>query len=615
MRVLLKPFLYVSSAWVAALTAPASAQDTGAKTSGTWENAAIWTSGGVPNSSNSVYIGSVYPVGQAASAATVRLGANESAKNVHLGYGSPTNGVLDLGGNKLTITGGLDIGEFGGTGSLTEAGGSFTSASLSMFGSGNSLIFGTADVTGGIDIENGATLTTAATGNITGGGSVANGATLNLGASMNIGSGGINVEGTGATLNLAGQSLTANTLYLGYFLSSAVNFDRGGTPGTLTLNTLDLGNGQNLALIAGDTISGAGGDVNIYTGATLTTATTANISSKSVNIVDGTLNLGANLSIGNQTVNVENGGTLNLAGHTLSASYLLLGLDGTSTVTLDRGSGTPGTLNLGNLFLGNGQDLTLIAGDRINNGDDGVNVTAGATLTTAATANITSNAVNITTGGTLNLGANMSLSGTLNVQDSGSTFNAQDHSITATQLMFGSNGTAAVTVSNLGTVTATDLSVGNGTSVTLHGGDVIGSKIDLASSSVLTVLESSTGTGLTLNGTSASSLTIDPSSMDLIFTSPAPLTPEDWIFRWKDPRTGDWISTLNTMIADGQIDLTLLPGQTYEILDSNGYTYIYGIGGTAVPEPSSLVLASLGLIGLVAARTRKRRAGVGSRPA
>ena len=260
---------------------------------------------------------------------------------------------------------------------------------------------------------------------------------------------------------------------------------------------------------------------------------------------------------------------------------------GSSTVTLNRGSGTPGTLTLGNLFLGNGQNLTLLTGDTISSGDNGVNVTDGATLTTAVVANITNNDVNVTTGGTLNLGASLNLaSGNLNDQDSGSTFDAQGHAVTAMKLLFGSSGAAPVTVSNLGTVTADQLLVGNGTALTLHGGDVIGSKIDLENGSVLTVLESSGGTGLTLNGTSASSLTIDPSSMDLVFTSAAPLTPEDWVFRWMDPSTGgDGVSTLNTMIADGQINLALLPGQGYEVPGSGTDTRT-STGSAGPPSPS-----------------------------
>ena len=56
--------------------------------------------------------------------------------------------------------------------------------------------------------------------------------------------------------------------------------------------------------------------------------------------------------------------------------------------------------------------------------------------------------------------------------------------------------------------------------------------------------------------------------------------------------------------------LTLLPGETYQVADSGGYTYIYGIGGASVPEPSSIVLFCMGTLGvMVAAKWRRRRRG------
>src|SRR6201999_1040301 len=97
-----------------------------------------------------------------------------------------------------------------------------------------------------------------------------------------------------------------------------------------------------------------------------------------------------------------------------------------STVTLNRG-GSGGTLTLGSLYFGNARNLTLLSGDRINSGDNGVNVTHNATLTTASSSNILANAVNVNTGGTLKLGAAMNLNGIINVRDSGSTFDAQNH--------------------------------------------------------------------------------------------------------------------------------------------------------------------------------------------
>jgi hypothetical protein len=595
-RNLVKLFLFVSIAWLATLTGPAFAQVTGANSTGNWNDPTIWTTGLVPASSDNVYIGSTYPTG-AAGTATVTLTEDESASYVYVGYGSPTSGMLDLDGNKLTITNGLTIGDYLGTGIVTEeAGGSFSAANLIMYTDGTSFTFGTSDTTGTIDIENGAALTTTATGNITGGGSVANGSTLNLGASASF-SGGLNVEGAGATLNLDGNNLSVNTLDLGYFFA-AVTLERGsGTPGTLAVNTLNLGNSQNLALIAGDTISGAGGTaniydgatlttasssnittgvnvdggtlnlganlnigsnsmnveasgttlnlngynftaktldlgydsssavtfergtstqgvltlnylylgngqnlslipgdtitgptggVNIYTGAVLTTAATSNINDDTVNVVGGTLNLGAALNITNQPVNAENGAILNLNGYNLTAANLLLGFDGTSTVTLNRGSSTQGqgALSLGFLYLGNSQNLNLISSDTIGLDGDSANIEDSATLTTASSANISS-AVNVETGGTLNLGASLSLSGNLNVQDMGSVFNAQGQAVSASEIFFGSNGTAPVTVSNLGKVTTSQLFVGNGTSVSLHGGDVISNSATVESGGTL----------------------------------------------------------------------------------------------------------------------------------
>src|SRR5580692_7798025 len=100
-RRLVKALIFVLSAWVASVGAAALAQDTGAQGSGNWESASIWTGGTVPNSSNNVYIGSTYPASPpapgAAGTATVTLTAAESADNVNVGYGSPTDGTLDLG--------------------------------------------------------------------------------------------------------------------------------------------------------------------------------------------------------------------------------------------------------------------------------------------------------------------------------------------------------------------------------------------------------------------------------------------------------------------------------------------------------------------------------------
>ena len=343
----------------------------------------------------------------------------------------------------------------------------------------------------------------------------------------------------------------------------------------------------------------------------MTTAAVGNVI-YGANVSGGsTLTLGADLSTSiysNGTSNnvdiQDQGSTLNMGGHSLLTGTLYLGYYGSSSVTLeDRGTITAGTLN-----LGNAQAFTFGAADSVGF----LNLNGGSSVTTAAVGNVIFG-VNVNDGSTLTLGANLSTSfynnGTsnyVNIQDSGSEFDAQGHAITTNNLYLGWNGTAPVNVINLGQVTLINLYVGNGTALTLHGGDVINSQIDLQNGSVLTVQQTN-GIGLTLNGTSSSNLTIDPSSMDLVFTSTAL---DNWDFRWRDPSsTSNWISTIDSMIHDGQIVLSLLPGQSYQVADSGGYTYIYGIGGASVPEPSSIVLLCMGTLGAVVVTKWQRKRG------
>jgi hypothetical protein len=238
-----------------------------------------------------------------------------------------------------------------------------------------------------------------------------------------------------------------------------------------------------------------------------------------------------------------------------------------------------------------------------------VQVSGGSSVTTAAAGNITTggyNESNVQSGSTLTLGANLNMNtGLLNVQDSGSKLDLAGHSLTAYELLLGWNGTSAVTAINAGTISLTNFYMGNGTAFTMHGGDTVSSLISLAGGSTLTVQQTN-GTGLTLNGTSLSSLTIDPSSMDLIFNLN---TAPNWDFRWADPSNGNWISTLDAMIASGQIVITAPQGYTVD--DRGGYTYIDGLFATTVPEPSSLVLGGLAIAGVAIAMRRARRRPIG----
>ena len=334
------------------------------------------------------------------------------------------------------------------------------------------------------------------------------------------------------------------------------------------------------------------------------------------------MTLGTDLNLGTGYLNVEDkNSTLDMAGHSISGTGLFLGWYGSSPVNLlNRGA-----LDLGNLWVGNGMSFDIKSDDQVgvfslSGGTstlranvDTLNLSNGATATTTSAGSITGGAYSmstIATGSTLRLGTDLNLgTGYLNIQDASSTLNANGHAITADGLFVGWYGTSSVDMTNLGKVTLNELYMGNSmaaSTLILHGGDNINNIINLTNASVLTVKETG-GIGLTLNGTSLNSLTLTLSTMDLIFSSTAP---GNWDFRWKDPSaTSNWISTIDTMIHDGQITLTLLPDQSYRVNDSNGYTYIYGIGGASVPEPTSIVLFCMGALGTLVVGTRSRKRG------
>ncbi len=481
---------------LAAWAGPARAQNTGAWATGNgnWETPSIWTTGSVPGSTNNVYIGSASGTTVPANAAlnaTVTLTANESAADVYLGYGNTSSGTLNLGSNTLSVTGTINIGIVGngGTGSITESGGSFTAGGLYLYSAGssiNSYTFGAKDVVGSL-LVNASTATTSATGNVTGGAYVEAGGTLNLGAAMNFyGTGIVDVEGAGSVINMHGHSIGANAVELGY--------------------------------------------------------------------------------------------------------------NGSSAATIEN----QGTISTGNLFLGNGTTLTMGTSDQASD----LTLATKATLTTVAVGNLGGN-VGVYSGSTLNLGATLSVLGNVDVEDTNSAINANGHGISSQNLYVGWFDGVAASLNNVGKVTTEGLFVGYGSSLTLHGGDVVNSSISLTrgSGSTLTV-EQVGGTGLMLNGTSLSDLSIGTGNrMNLIFTSS--LT-SNWDFAWKDPSANaNWISTLDGMITSGEIKITSADG--YHVFDNGGYTYI---AGGAVPEPSSVIMLSLGVLGVAGVMAaRRRRAG------
>ncbi len=564
------------------------------------------------------------------SGSTLNLGAN---MNLAGSLGVEDSGsVLNMNGHTLNAAelflgwsgssavtlqnpGNIDVGSlYVGNGQTFNINASDTVTSFSLSGGSSTLN----NSVGTLNLYNGATATTTATGSVTTNAGVFSGSTLNLGANMNL-AGSLGVEDSGSVLNMNGHTLNAAELFLGWSGSSAVTLQN---PGNIDVGSLYVGNGQTFNINASDTVtsfslSGGSstlnnsvGTLNLYNGATATTTATGSVTTNAGVFSGSTLNLGANMNLAGSLGVEDSGSVLNMNGHTLNAAELFLGWSGSSAVTLQN----PGNIDVGSLYVGNGQTFNINASDTVtsfslsggsstlNNSVGTLNLYNGATATTTATGSVTTNA-GVFSGSTLNLGANMNLAGSLGVEDSGSSLNAQGHGLTAGTLFVGSGGNSSVSVTNLGQVTLANLYVGNsttGSDVTLHGGDVINNLINLQNGSVLTV-EQTSGIGLTLNGTSLSSLTLDPSSMDLIFNLN---TTANWDFRWVDPNGGNWIDTIDGMIASGQ--LVINAPQGYSVVDSGGYTYIMG-SVSSVPEPSSLALACLATAGITVIATWKRR--------
>jgi hypothetical protein len=393
---------------------------------------------------------------------------------------------------------------------------------------------------------------------------------------------------THGTLDLGSHTLNiGNALTIG--LSGGLGTVVEGPGGSFTASAVNVESSNSFTFGAKD----ATAILSVFSGSTATTTAVGNVT-RDVNVFSGsTLNLGANLNLGSSgQLDVENtGSVLNMNGHKISAGTILLGQFGDQAVTLNRG--TPaGSLTATNLYIAQGT-LDLIPADRITN----LNLDNGATVTTAATSNITG-AVNVTSGATLNLGADLH-AGNIDVENTGSVINANGHAISGISLILGHFDTQATTVTNAGPVRVELLLLDHGSTLTVPGGSKATSEVSLSNGSVLTVQQSH-GVGLSLTAASPG-LVIDSSSkMDLVFTSPGP----GWDFRWADPSNGNWISTLQGLIASGQIEVMSPSG--YSVVDRGGFTYIQS--GAPVPEPSTLVLAVAGgVVTTIGLAWRRRR--------
>ena len=483
--------------------------DYGAVSSGTWNNAAIWTSSGGPGVPSNVgpleydnaYIGSNYP-GGAAATAYVALGGDQTVYNLYLGYGSGTSsGTLDLAGNQLAVSAGIYLGWNGGSGTIIENGGSFSTPSLSL-ASSNSLALGAGDaVANNVSLDNASQLTTSAVGNAAGSVSVYGRSTLTLGAPLTLNST-LDVE-ENSTLNMAGNPVSAYSVYLGYNSGQPVTVQ-----GRAAITAVDLEVGYmqfdltssdavtNFYLSSGtSTLNSPVSSLYLSSSAQATTTAAGNVTGSVGLVSSSTLTLGAPMTLSGQ-LDVEQNSTLDMRGNPLSANTVYLGWAYTQPVAvLNRGPITAANLyvyasafdlsasdSVTNFSLGGGTST-------LNSNVSNLYLYAAQAVTTAS-GNVSGTLMLFSTS-TLTLGAPMTL-GSLYVEEY-STLNMAGNPVSANMVDLGYNDGQPVAVQGRAPITAANLEVGN-------------MQFDLSSSDMVTNFSLSSGTSTLYSPVSSLSL-------------------------------------------------------------------------------------------------------------
>jgi fibronectin-binding autotransporter adhesin len=308
-----------------------------------------------------------------------------------------------------------------------------------------------ADVVTNLSLTNTGQMTTAAIGNVTSQATVDTGSTLTLGASMSL-PGTFDLERS-STLNMAGHGLYASAVDLGSIDIQPVSVVNSGpitTPylnvGATAFNLIPSDAVQNLTLSnTASTLLPSGVSVtslSLNISSSATTSASNNVISAVTVASSSLLTLASSMSI-NGTFDLEQGGTLNMAGHGLSATVVEIGSNYLQPVSvINRGPITAPYLDVA------AQPFNLIAADSVAS----LSLASTAQVTTAAIGNVTSS-VTVATSSTLTLGSSMSINGTLDVETS-STLNMAGHGLSATVVEFGANYLQPVTVSGRGPITA-----------------------------------------------------------------------------------------------------------------------------------------------------------------
>ena len=503
------------------------------------------------------------------SASGVYLGWYDNQPVTVLNRGPITTPTLDVGYISLNLTPSDAVTNFGVEGGTTTLGSGVTVSTLNLTTS--------------------AQATTNTVGNVSASVQVFGGSMLTLGTSMTL-SGNLDMRDNYSTLNMAGHSLAASTIYLGWFDGQPVTvLNRGpiATPnlyvGYISLNLTPSDAVTNFNVEGGTTTLGSGVTVstlNLTASAQATTSTVGNVST-SVQVFGGSmLTLGSSMTLSGNLDVRDNPSTLNMAGHPLSASAVYLGwYDNQPVTVLNRGPIATPNLYVGYISLNltpsdavtnfnvEGGTTTLGSGVAVST----LNLTASAQATTSTVGNV-STSVQVFGGSMLALGSSMTLSGNFDVRDNPSTLNMAGHPLSAGAIYLGWYDSQPVNVVNPGAVITNYLYVAGGSSLPLSAqNSVVSSLITISDNSVLTMQQPSGQlTGLTFHGSTSAAMSVNDTSV-LKLTGGSNSGPS-WMFRWQDPVAGTWVSSLSGLITAGRVAVSSSTG--YSLFDDEGYTYI-----------------------------------------
>lgn len=515
---------------------------------------------GFPGPSDNVYIGVGYPFAGWLNSASVDVTTAVSAYDVTLGSGLDTGNLNIDSTGSLTTTFAVNI----YNGALTSSG-SLDSPYLVMFGAQSTAqLMGTFNI-GDISLAAGADLSILGSGGYTNS-IYSTDSFLTIGSSFNAGT----IFMGGGQMNMSAD-LNAGALALGWGGTPTV-FNR--SSGTLTLEALQLYDGSELTLIAGDTVQN---QIIVDAFSTLTVDTPQTMAAISTfGIYGGTLNLNQDVTVGGLTY--ANNPTINRTG---GARITALSLDLLSTNYSMDGSDT-----IINYVLVDNSTFSV---------DTATTLQEGSTAY-SSTINV-NNALNI---GAYNLtlfNSTLNVNAQLNVDSSiigrGGIIN-QSADIVADTLALGFGGTATDYNRLDGTLDLETLELYSGSMLEIDNDDSVSNVRIFDDSELLFAQNEGASTGLDLL-----ELSIQPNAILRVEFDAEVLSGLDWGLRV----SGDQQTLLNGFLIAGQIvSDNALATVIYDPVNYGDYTY-YGFV-TAVPEPSLILLSAM--TASVMSMTRRR---------